>query len=200
MAAMLASGISSALFAQLPKESEDASLRSDCRSAAKTLTSGSATPTTKRALEIISRCDQTGGPALQAMWSKPATDSIALEQLVAASSRLLDQRVYDGVIARARDTSAPRAVRFAAMRVLAAFISKTTLIDPDDLAKPSADTTIVRLFSTVSHGIFQRVGSMPLSANKPGDIRALFASLARTDPDPIVRSGSRYLQVWFSGH
>jgi len=187
------------ILAQSSRESQDVHLRNDCRLAAQTLTKGHPAPKTDWALSIIYRCDASGGPALQALWAAPTVDSVALQQLVTASSKLLDQRVYDAVTATARNTGAPRSVRFAAMRVLAAFVSNTTFIDPDDLEKTNPDTTIIKPFSTVSGGLVQFISSVPLSATAPNDIRALFATLARTDADPIVRRACRALQVRFSG-
>ena len=137
---------------------------------------------------------------LQARWATPSTDSVTLEQLVAASSRLLDQRVYTAVLSAARNTGASRAVRFAALRVLAAFVNNSTLINPDDLAKPNPDTTVIAQFSTISGGVAQRIGSQPLATNVPNDIRALFAALSVTDVDPTVRRACRSLRDWFSRH
>jgi len=130
------------ILAQSSHESQDVHLRNDCRLAAQTLTKGHPAPKTDWALSIIYLCDASGGPALQALWAAPTVDSVALQQLVTASSKLLDQRVYDAVTATARNTGAPRSVRFAAMRVLAAFVSNTTSINPDDLEKAAPETTI----------------------------------------------------------
>jgi hypothetical protein len=185
-------------LAQGSQESQNVHLRNDCRLAAQTLTKGHPAPKTDWALSIISFCDASGGAALQAAWVTPTTDSVALEQLVAASSRLLDQRVYDGVAAAARNVAAPRTVRLAALRVLAAFVDNFTLIVADDLTRWGGDTTVHKQFSRVSEGMGQTVGSQPLAASVGTDVRALFATLGQADSDPIVRRACRSLQRWFS--
>ena len=186
-------------FAQGSTESQDVHARNDCRLAAQTLQKGHPAPKTDWALSIINMCDASGPAALQALWVTPTTDPVALEQLVQASARLLDQRVYLGVVAVAQNTGAARAVRAGALRVLAAFLDNHTQIDQRDLlASPKTDSTSLSRFSTISGGMGQTVGTQPLAASVPSDVRALFASLALSDPDPVLRHAGRNLKDWFS--
>lgn len=192
-----ATALTDSACAQGSEESRSVHLRNECRLAAQTLHTGHPAPKTDWALSSISFCDESGGPTLQALWASPSTDSAALEQLVVASSRLLDQRVYEAVRAAARDAGLARAVRLAALRVLGAFIDNRTLIVPDHFLKPNPDTSLLIRFAKVSGGIAQTVGSHPLPTNASGEIRALFAELARIDTDPVIRRAGRSLQDWF---
>jgi len=143
----------SCALAQRSSESTDAKLRANCRLAVQTLQQGHPAPKTDWALSVIRLCDESGGPALQALWASAPTDSVALEQLVDASACLLDQRVYSGVMTTARNAVAPRTVRLAALRVLAAVVSPSTVIYPDAIAKPKPDTAVVPTFVSASHGL-----------------------------------------------
>lgn len=191
--------LSSCAFAQRSNESKVAKLRADCRSAAQTLQQGHPAPRTDWALSVIRRCDESGGPALQALWASAPADSVALEELVDASACLIDQRVYSGVITTARNAGAPRAVRLGALRVLAAVVSPSTVIYPDAIAKPKADTVVVPTFVSASHGLDQYLGSVPLVPTSREDIRDLFTMLWQTDADPIVRRAGKSLRLRFFG-
>lgn len=184
-------------FSQESQESRSVHLRNDCRLAVQTLQMGHPAPKTDWALSMISFCDESGGSAVQVLWAAPTTDSVALEQLVSASSRLLDQRVYDGVRATARNAGMPRSKRLAALRVLAAFLDNKTQISPDHFLNPKPDTSLFIRFAKVSGGIGQTVGSQPLPTNSSSEIRALFAELALIDQDPVIRRAGRSLQDWF---
>ena len=176
----------------------NARVERDCLTAVDILSQGASAPRAGWALERIKLCKESGGSVIKSLWMTPPTEATALEQLVQASARLLDQRVYDGVIANARNSSAPRATRLAALRVLAAFVDDGTLITQDALAKPALDTNITAQFSTISEGMGHRIGSQPMLASDQSDIRALFASLATTDADPIVRRAGKNLTNWFN--
>ncbi len=195
--ALLVASLSSKLFAQEQREASDARLRADCQLAAQTLNKGHPGPKSDWALSVIYWCDESGGPVLGELWGAAPTDSVALEHLVNASTALLDQRVFVGLLSAARNTAAPRAVRLAALRVLCAYVSPSTVISPDDLAKPRADTAVIPLFGTVDHAPYQRIGAIPLSLSARNDIRDLLATLWRSDPDPVLRSAGRSLSKRF---
>jgi hypothetical protein len=182
-----------------PPEATDAKLRADCRQAAQTLQQGHPAPKTDWALSVIRLCNESGGPALQALWTAAPTDSVALEQLVDASSCLLDQHVYSGVMAVARDSGAPRVVRLAALRVLAAYVNPNTVIDPDVLARPKPDTMVVPTFVNQDHGLHQYPGITPMPPTWRNDIRDLFTTLWQTDADPIIHRAGRSLRLHFFG-
>lgn len=194
-----AAGLSSSTFAQGAEESADAQLRANCRLAVQTLQPGHPAPKSDWALSVIRRCTESGGSALQALWTSAPTDSAALEQLVAASSRLIDQRIYDGVKATARNQGAPRIVRLAALRVLAAYVDPTKVIRPDDLARPHPDTAVIMLFASTSHGPTQFAGSVSLAPGSREETRDLFTTLWRADADPVVRRAGKSLRLVFFG-
>lgn len=195
--AVLFATLSSCVSAQTTREAADATLRADCRLAVQILERGHPAPKSEWALSMIYWCDESGGAVLGRLWTTPPVDSVAIEQLVDASAALLDQRVYAGVLNSARDAAAPRAVRLAALRVLCAFLSPTTVISPDDLAKPKADTAVVPLFTTVDHSLFQNHGTAPLPLGARTEIRDLFAALWRSDADPVIRAAGRSLSRRF---
>lgn len=194
-----ASVLPSSTFAQNAEESAEAQLRADCRLAVQTLQKGHPAPKSDWALSVIRRCTESGGSALQALWTSAPSDSAALEQLVAASSRLIDRRIYDGVRATARNQAAPRVVRLAALRVLAAYVDPTKVIRPDDLAMPNPDTAVIMLFASTSHGPTQFAGSVPLAPSSRDETRDLFTTLWRADADPVVRRAGKSLRLVFFG-
>lgn len=197
LASLLIAGRPSGASAQAAREAADATLRAACRLAVQTLEKGHPAPKSDWALSVIYWCDESGATALGKLWAATPADSASLEQLVLASSKLLDQRVYTGVLATARNSGALRAVRLAALRVLCAYISPTTFISPDNLAKPSADPASTPVFGMWSPGLTQRPGTEPLPPTARTEIRDLFAALWRSEADPVVRSAGRALSRRF---
>ncbi|MEK7238942.1 MAG: hypothetical protein AAB224_00010 [Gemmatimonadota bacterium] len=192
--AALAAGLlclSAVAAAQFPKESEDVHARNDCRLAVQTLTKGHPAPKSDWALGIIFTCDQSGGAAVQLLWTTPPTDSVALDELMWASASLLDLRVYLGARSAATNVGAPRAARIAALRVLAAFIEPAKIRFPPRLLLPSSDPNIA---VSSDHEPLQLVGSQPLDAAAKADIASVFATLIQSDPDEYVRFAARRLQ------
>ncbi len=187
--------LTSCAFAQASLESSDAILRADCRLAAQTLATGHPAPKSDWALALIPRCTDSGGPALRALWAAAPSDSVALEQLMTASARLLDARVYSGVLTAARDVGAPLPTRLAALRVLATYVNPSKVIYPDALAKPKADTAIIAIFVSSSHGPHQYIGAAPMPTAARDDIRELFWRLWHADPDPVVRRAGHALHA-----
>ncbi len=193
MALLLFAGIPDAVSAQRTREATDAALRGNCRLAAHTLENGHPAPKSDWALQLIPRCTESGGPALKAVWRTPPTDSVSLEQLVEASARLLDERVFDAVLSTARDISAARVARLAALRVLAAYIDPSAVVSPDVFAKLAANAAIIPLFAHTSHGIHQTTGSVPLPPGARDATRVAFELLSRTDSDPVIRRAGKVL-------
>jgi hypothetical protein len=190
MVATLAACFSSVAVAQTTKEKDDVHLRNDCRLAAQTITTGHPAPKMAWALSIIFMCDESGVPAIQSMWASPPTDSVFLDQLVEASARDLDQRVYISVRTVATNTGSPLGLRIAALRVLASFVDASKFYYPANLLRPSPDSSLTILDDS---GLLQVVGSQPLAAGVNADITALFAALAQGDPDPLLRFAARHL-------
>lgn len=159
-------------------------LRNDCRLAAQTLSKGHPAPKTDWALSIIFRCDESAGPALQALWATPPSDSVALEQLVEASARMLDHRVYLSASTIASSSGNAQSARIGALRVLASFVDAEFYYYPVQLLRPSADSTHGVAYS---HGISQVVGAQPITSADVLSIRILIKTLALSDPNPVIR-------------
>ena len=188
------SGAPSSSWAQGSREHRVARLQRDCPIAAQALASTSGL-SSDAMFETISECDDTGPAILATLWAAPPSDAHQLDRLVRSSAILLDQRLFDAIIARARNTGSPRAPRVAALRVLATYLDKYVVISQRALETPTPDTTVTSLFGTSSGAVGQRVGTHPLSGTYASEIRALLQSLVN-DPDPIVRQDGRNFVNW----
>ncbi|HLA89901.1 MAG TPA: hypothetical protein VJL28_05695 [Gemmatimonadaceae bacterium] len=182
----------SAAHGQAVRERESVQLRNDCRLASQTLENGHPAPKSDWALQVIRDCEESAGAALQRVWAAPPADSAALEPLVEASGAMRDQRIYEAVAAVARNAGAAQVVRLSALRVLAAYLDPRKVVDLDDL-RPSRDSGAVA-WADHAH---QLTGSQPLDGAAPARIHALFADLAASDPDPVVRYAGRWLRARF---
>ena len=164
-------------------------LRNDCRLAAQILTLGRAEPRRDWALQRITACDETGGPALAALWTAPPPPDVAeLERLYWSSAGLVDARLLAAVRTAASATSNPTVVRLAALRVLAAYVDPH--LDPtiQDLTPPSGGERggqFAQLIGSVDHRV-QTVGELP-AAGYHASILTVLAELAASDPDATVR-------------
>jgi hypothetical protein len=181
-------------LAQRTPEGRSARLQRDCPVAAQSLAGGSAT-IADSTFCTISECDGTGPAVLANLWAAPPSDPHQLEMLVQASSALLDQRLYDAVIARAQSVASTRSARVAALRVLALYLDPSVVTSQRSLETLASDTASVSLFGGSSHGVGQRVGTHPLSGTYAGEIRALLRSLVN-DPDPVIRQDGRNFVFW----
>jgi hypothetical protein len=92
--------------------------RNDCRLAAQALTTGH--PRTKRdwAREYIAACENEGPPAIAQEWRTVRGDTTEVIQLMRASTRIRDARIYEAARAVVLDRSRPDVVRVGAMHVL----------------------------------------------------------------------------------
>jgi hypothetical protein len=184
----------SAGLAQGQHERDSADKRKRCEKAADSLQmSGVAREVRSRALGAIASCSESAGPALQKEWATPPTDSVALRQLFVASAHVVDQRIYDAVIAVARNSAFTVSARLAALHVLATYVDPTIEVEPIFLT-PSADSTTI---AQLDHPYDQIAGAQLLDAGAVTDVRSLFLTLARSDADPAIRFASRYLLYVF---
>lgn len=163
-------------------------LRNDCRLAAQTLETGHPAPHSAWALETIARCEESAGAALAALWSAPPSDSVALEQLFAASAQVRDARLLDAVARVAEAGGQARLVRLTALRVLAAYVDPSVVAPVELLVEP--DPREYRVASR-DHAV-QIEGSVPIGADTAASVRDLLHRLT-TDEDASVRAAARYL-------
>ena len=102
-------------------ESRSARLAKQCSDAAAALQTGKvgeiarSNPATIRDLQ---QCDATAGQVLPSIWMTVGADSAVLQQLIIASSRVLDRRIESALVTVARDRTKPQIVREAAIAVL----------------------------------------------------------------------------------
>lgn len=92
--------------------------RNDCRLAAQVLLTGE--PSTKGdwARGYISGCAAEGPPAIVREWGTVPEDTVTVLQLMRASTRIRDARIYEQARIVAADRSRPDVVRVGAMHVL----------------------------------------------------------------------------------
>jgi hypothetical protein len=178
--------------AQSTPERRNARLTRDCAVASKAL-GADAAPNVDWAFETIRWCDETGPAVLAKLWATPPSDAVQLDHLVQASASLLDQRLFDAVMARAK-VGSPLAARVAAFRVLAMYLDEFVWIRQRDL-ETARDTSAVRLFGVNTGGAGQSIGSQPPSRTYAAEIRTLLRSLV-SDPDPIIRQDGRDFVSW----
>lgn len=164
-------------------------LRNDCRLAAQILETGHPQPHSAWALETIGRCEESAGAALAALWTSPAADADALEQLFRASAQVRDQRIYDAVVRAAEDGGQPTIVRLTALRVLAAYVEPSAAVPPDYLME--ADPDAYRVASR-NHAT-QIDGAVPLEADVRAPVRALLVRLSGDGADASMRAAAAYL-------
>jgi hypothetical protein len=157
-------------LAQRTPEGRSARLQRNCPIAAQALAGGALT-IADSTFWTISECDGTGPVVLAGLWAAPPSDPHQLELFVQASSSLLDQRLYDAVIARARSVGSSRSARVAAFRVLAMYLDPSVVTSQRTLETPASDTASISLFGGSSHGIGQRVGTHPLPGAYAAEIR-----------------------------
>lgn len=164
-------------------EQQDPHIRNDCRLAAQVLETGHPAPHHVWALDFITRCEQSGAPALAALWQRPPADSGRLEQLFFASYRLRDSRLTRAVVDAAANRTLPQLVRLNALRVLAGHAAPEFLLSLSDLLRQ--DSEIVRYqFPSVDH-VNVRNGQAPVGG---ATIQEILVALDRMDddPDPVV--------------
>lgn len=159
-------------------EGQDVHVRNQCRLAAQVLETGHPAPHYGWALEAIDKCEQTGGPALAALWRGAPLEGERLNQLFLASYSLRDSRVTAAAIEAATNGSLPQLVRLNAIRVLAGHAFPEYLLTISDLLRVDPEYTTSR-FPRVSH-VVVRNGASPVGE---GTIRAIITALSGMQSD-----------------
>jgi hypothetical protein len=181
-------GLVGALKAQRVRERDDVHLRNDCRFAAQVLTTGEPAPHHDWAVAYSDRCDESGPPALAALWRRLSDDRTELGRVTYKTSSLRDQRLLDAMVATARDRSRPTLVRLATFQVLMSYFDTATYMPLEDLERPPVGSPLSFQFDFVAED-----GAQPLSASAPDTILAVLHELAAGDPDPTVQHAARFV-------
>jgi hypothetical protein len=150
--------------------------RNDCRLAAQVLRTGE--PHTKRdwALGYASSCAGEGPAVLAEQW-RGFSDPSRVAELVRASGRIRDARLYGALTETAADRSRPTAVRVGAMVVLAKYVDPTSAVWLTDLVPPDSIVRIPLVVGSIIDG-GQMAGSEPLTNPVAVPVLALLNELA----------------------
>ncbi len=174
------------LCGQGRREAEDAHLRNSCRLAAQTLTAGNPGPKYDWAVDFISNCDESGPPAVAALWASTPGDTSALERMVRRTQLLRDERILSTLLDVAQDAARPQIVRLSSIRVLISYYAPGHTSSLDNLAYPSQPA----FFLAWQTEFLPTDGAHPLSGTSRDRIRAGLRVLASGDPDPVVARAS----------
>lgn len=173
---------------QQPRERDDVHLRDNCRLAAQVLTTGHPDPHYAWARDIISACDESGGPALAAVWQSATDDPQELGRLVYVTTRLRDQRILDALLAIARDRTRPAAIRLSTLQVLISYFAPGAYVSIVSLEHPPFGSPLgwETEFAPTE-------GAVPLASSARDEILSLTTELARSDQDSTVRDAARFV-------
>jgi hypothetical protein len=196
LSTMATAGNPAEAIAQGSRESENATLRADCRLASQALVTGRPEPLFDWAMGHIGRCDDTAGEALPVLLRRASSDSADLDQLFLASKRIRDQRILVAALEVARNTAAHWRPRVMALHLMANYIDPSTLFSPYDLTANPDGTVQV---SSASHWV-QRAGSQALDVGAPVQIAAVLRELGDRDADVRVRASARYFGKWLANN
>ncbi|MGH9782816.1 MAG: hypothetical protein ACRD88_01415 [Terriglobia bacterium] len=188
--AMLVVFVCRGLQAQQARERDDVHLRNSCRLAAQVLATGRPHPHYEWARDLIGACDESGGPALAALWRTDVSeDRDELGRLVYVTSRLRDQRILDALLETARAPSPSVQVRLSAVRVLVSYFAPGRDAPLECLQEPpfGSPLTVLGHFAPLD-------GAQPLAPSARDAILALLRELAQSDPNPQVRSAARFVK------
>lgn len=163
--------------------------RNQCRLAAQVLGTGHPHPKYDWALGYILHCEEVGPPALVQMWRSELSDTSTVGQLLDASSRIRDRRIYEEVRRVALDRSKPDVMRVGALIVLSEYVDSEMAYSFPLLAPPAGDVRRIpsRWASGTLYG--QLTGSDPLRESVDEPVIELYEQLAQ---DRSNRS------VWFA--
>lgn len=179
-------------------ESRDAHLRNDCRLASQVLTTGHPAPRREWALEVISRCENSGPVVLANLWRDAPATITALQELQGPSNRISDNRLYTTLTTIARDRGVADLKRVVALQVLASYaapnegMSLGELLDP----RPDAERTVT------TYGVDYRPhhsGSEPLPGTVPEDVARLMRELAAGESTSVVGRAAQRLSHFVLG-
>jgi hypothetical protein len=178
--------------AQVGHEPADAHLRNQCRLAAQVLNTGQPAPKRRWAVEFISNCAESGPAALVEAWARVPSDTAAVRELIGASSRLRDRRLYVQAMALIRDPSRPEVARVGAMILAMYYVDPSYSLSFPLLAPREGP---IRMITAVSlHPIPQLNGTVPMQVSVATPVLDLLREVAMGDPSPRVRYAAARLE------
>jgi hypothetical protein len=169
------------LLAAQDERSDEVHTRNDCRLAAQVIETGHPHPRARWAFETIGRCGEEGPPALAKRWRDIAADTAEVRDLINASARLRDRRLFDLASSVSRDPSRPDVVRVGAMILLVSYVDPHHLVSfpalaPRDLGRRRGPPIILDNLS--AHEILQIDGAQPLGGPLAARAIAVFREVA----------------------
>lgn len=125
-------------------------------------------------------------------WSNPPADKAAVRQLGVVTGRYGDQRLFDATEQAALNTSFSREQRVSAFRALVAYFNPKTVVEFRRLNETGLSASRYVLIGSVDHPAREN-GRQPLRSDSRRQVIDLLKRLSQDDPDPVIRTISRYL-------
>jgi hypothetical protein len=144
-----------------------------------------------KALNEVGSCRNLGPVAYTAEWANPPKDSVDLWTLADISGRCRDRRVLAAVTKVAKNTSAPRAVRLAAIRPLMRQFNQSIYVYY--ITSHHAPYRIENVGFGVYSGAGDCVEGQPISESARWGVIATLRHLGASDPDSFIRKISARL-------
>lgn len=159
-------------------------IRISCERARQTLSTGATGREKARSVVTLQECGDAGAQTLVLLWRQPATDTVLLPALTAASVRINDRRTYQAARSVVIDPSRAESARLAALTVLVAGFDPNIAVTFPAPTKPMY-TTYVGI-GWVSH-VPKRKGTQPVGPEAKADVSSILKQLARSDPSERMR-------------
>lgn len=180
----------SAAAAQESEMPSEVRIRNNCRLAAQVLTTGHPHQRTDWARAYIVNCVDEGPAHFSAQWASAPADTSSLRELIHASTRIRDARVFNALKETAVDRSRADAVRVAAMIGLLGYVDIGMAVDLTELKPPSnPDAPILSRGGSVID-VVQVSGSQPVGYVATEILELLNGIAADRDREPRV--------VWYA--
>jgi hypothetical protein len=184
------------LAAQRATEATDAQLRAHCRQAAHALEIGQPAPHLAWAVDQMTACDESAGPALANHWlALREADRDALGQLTFSSRSVRDQRIFDAVLAVAGAADRAPLIRLSALQVLVSYTDPILSVSLEDLERPKDNESLGHILDFAPTD-----GAVPLAAGDPAAVMDLLRRLVQQEPNPEVKAAARYLLRGLEAH
>lgn len=153
--------------------------RNQCRLAAQVVETGEPSPRREWARTYITTCAEEGPRILARAWRTTPADTARLGDLVNASGRLRDERLYDAMQAVASDRSRPDVVRVAAMLALSRYVDPHSAVWFSDLRIPEDSVRRIPLVTGwQTHGGHLE-GTRPLNRSVANPVLQLLDEIAQ---------------------
>ena len=161
----------------------------NCETAAQAIEAGRFTSQYGWGLRFITSCPERAGTALARAWQAPPRDSLGLEMLVTASTRIQDQHILEAALAAASAPQWPTLVRLSALRVLASYADPQVYVTLHNLEPryAAANPSLRR------SGAPTRLGATPPSPSAYAQVLTALQVIGTTGPDERVRFAAAFL-------